>query len=151
MRVIDSHTGGQPTRVIVDGASSLGSGTASDQFERMIKNCDHFRTGSVLEPKCDDARVGTFMCQPSDLACGASAIVFNTTGYLGTCGDGLIGPSITPKHLDLIQSGEHLIETPVGVVASKLVADLVSGQSQMSSQDQFHPSRLNQKPYSWSI
>lgn len=121
MRVIDSHTGGQPTRVIVSGGPDLGDGPLAERREIFANTFDHFRTMSVREPKCADAMVGALLCEPVDPACSAGVIFFNTAGYLGMCGHGAIGLAATLAHLEQIKPGPHLIETPVGRVKIDLL------------------------------
>ncbi len=121
MHVIDSHTGGQPTRVIVEGGPELGSGSLSDRREIFAQQYDRFRTKCVLEPKCSDAMVGALLCEPVNPKCSAGVIFFNTSGYLGMCGHGIIGLIVTLAYLGRIKPGEHLIETPVGIVKAELI------------------------------
>jgi len=121
MRVIDSHTGGQPTRVIIEGGPDLGSGPLSERRDRFARQFDHVRKQTVLEPKCDDAMVGALLCDPVSSEASAGVIFFNTAGYLGMCGHGLIGLMVTLHHLGRIEPGLHMIETPVGLVEAHLL------------------------------
>ncbi len=122
MHVIDSHTGGEPTRVIIEGGPDLGGGPLADRCALFAEKFDHFRTMSVLEPRCSDATVGALLCDPFDRTCSAGVIFFNTAGYLGMCGHGTIGLAATLFHLGRIQIGEHRIETPVGIVKVNLLS-----------------------------
>ena len=120
MRVIDSHTAGQPTRVIVEGGPDPGSGSLAERRERLRKNFDRFRSGVVGEPRGSDALVGALLLKPSDPSCEAGVIFFDNVGYLDMCGHGLIGLVATLEYLGQIKSGAHRIETPVGVVTAEL-------------------------------
>ena len=121
MRVIDSHTGGQPTRVIVEGGPDLGSGPLAGRLARFRSDHDRYRTMSVLEPKCADAMVGALLCEPHDPACAAGVIFFNTSGYLGMCGHGTIGLAATLAWLGRLAPGLHRIDTPVGPIELELL------------------------------
>jgi len=121
MRVIDSHTGGQPTRVIIAGGPDLGGGPLADRAQRFAETFDRYRTACVLEPRASDAMVGALLCEPEDPACAAGVIFFNTSGYLGMCGHGTIGVAATLAWLGRIAPGEHLLETPVGRVRLDLL------------------------------
>jgi len=121
MRVIDSHTGGQPTRVVISGGPDLGTGHLSQRRALLAEKYDEYRKKCVLEPKCSDAMVGAFLCEPVDPKCSAGVIFFNTAGYLGMCGHGTIGLLITLAYLGRIDFGTHYIETPVGIVKAELV------------------------------
>jgi 4-hydroxyproline epimerase len=121
MRVIDSHTEGEPTRVIVDGGPALGDGPLAGRLARFAGEFDHFRRFAVNEPRGHDALVGALLCQPHDRSCAAGVIFFNNVGYLGMCGHGTIGLAVTLAHMGRLHSGRHRFETPVGVVGVDLI------------------------------
>jgi 4-hydroxyproline epimerase len=114
IRVIDSHTGGEPTRVIVAGGPDLGGGSAAQQRERFRTHHDVFRRAVVCEPRGSDVLVGAVLCPSEDPACVAGVIYFNNVGYLGMCGHGTIGVAVTLGYLGRIEAGRYLLETPVG-------------------------------------
>ncbi|HKI69737.1 MAG TPA: proline racemase family protein, partial [Verrucomicrobiae bacterium] len=118
--IIDSHTGGEPTRVVVSGGPDLGRGPLAKRRERFQKKFDHFRSAIVNEPRGSDVMVGAMLVEPEDTSCVAGVIFFNNVGYLGMCGHGTIGLLVTLAHLKKIKPGEHRIETPVGVVTATL-------------------------------
>jgi 4-hydroxyproline epimerase len=120
VKVIDSHTGGEPTRVVVSGGPDLGGGPLAQRLERFKNEYDHFRSAVVNEPRGNDAVVGALLCEPVDPACAAGVIFFNNVGYLGMCGHGAIGLVVTLARLNRIEPGAHRIETPVGVIAATL-------------------------------
>ncbi len=117
---IDSHTEGEPTRVVTSGIPDLGDGSASEQLQQ-LKNLDWFRRCVILEPRGWDALVGAVLCKPKDTNCAAGVIFINNTGYLGMCGHGTIGLAVTLHHLGRIGLGKHRIETPVGIVEVDLL------------------------------
>jgi 4-hydroxyproline epimerase len=117
---IDSHTGGEPTRIVTDGAPDLGGGTVAQQLDVFRSEHDRFRSAVVNEPRGSDVVVGALLVKPADQSCVAGVIYFNNVGYLGMCGHGTIGLVVTLAHLGKIQPGDHRIETPVGVVTATL-------------------------------
>lgn len=123
VKVIDSHTGGEPTRVIISGGPDLGSDTLAIRLERFRTEHDDFRSAVVNEPRGSDAIVGALLCEPLDKTCVTGVIYFNNIGYLGMCGHGTIGVVATLASLGRIGPGTHRIETPVGVVTATLDAD----------------------------
>lgn len=123
VRVIDSHTGGEPTRVVIDGGPEFGSGSVKEQLEVFRSKYDPWRSGVVNEPRGSDVLVGAWLCPPSDPSCSTGVIFFNNVGYLGMCGHGLIGVMATLRHLGRISIGCQKIETPVGVVEAILKED----------------------------
>jgi 4-hydroxyproline epimerase len=123
IHVIDSHTAGEPTRVVVAGGPNLGRGTMAERLSAFRAQHDRFRSAIVNEPRGSDVLVGALVCEPVDPSCAAGVIFFNNVGMLGMCGHGLIGVVRTLVHLGRIEPGSLLIETPVGVVAATLHGD----------------------------
>jgi len=117
---IDSHTGGEPTRLVVRNGPDLGIGPLAERLERFRKQHDEFRCAVVNEPRGSDVMVGALLCEPVDRQCAAGVIFFNNVGYLGMCGHGTIGLVATLAYMNRIQPGEHNIETPVGTVSATL-------------------------------
>jgi len=123
VRVIDSHTAGEPTRVVIAGGPRLGKGSAAERLRRLAARHDDFRSMVINEPRGSDVLVGALLLKPSDPACAAAVIFFNNVGYLGMCGHGTIGVVATLAHLKRIVPGRHQIETPVGMVRTTLHED----------------------------
>ncbi len=121
IRIIDSHTGGEPTRVIVDGMPDLGSGPMTKRLERFRRDYDHIRSAVVNEPRGNDAIVGALLCAPSDPAYDAGVIFFNNVGYLNMCGHGTIGLVVTLAHLGRVREGVCRLETVCGPVEARLL------------------------------
>ena len=120
IQVVDSHTGGEPTRVVLSGGPDLGGGTLIERRERFKRDFDRFRSAIVNEPRGSDVMVGALVAEPADKTCVAGVIFFNNVGCLGMCGHGTIGLVVTLAHLGRIQPGDHRIETPAGVVTATL-------------------------------
>ncbi|UCO98867.1 4-hydroxyproline epimerase [Metapseudomonas lalkuanensis] len=123
IRVIDSHTGGEPTRLVIDGFPDLGQGSMAERRRVLAERFDAWRAAAVLEPRGSDVLVGALLCEPQDPSACAGVIFFNNAGYLGMCGHGTIGLVASLAHLGRIQPGTHRIETPVGTVEATLHED----------------------------
>lgn len=120
---MDSHTGGEPTRVVIEGGPDLGQGTLAERRRRFEAVWDHYRSAIVCEPRGSDVWVGALLVPPADPTCVAGVIFFNNVGYLGMCGHGTIGVMVTLAYLGRIKPGSHRIETPVGTVTATLHED----------------------------
>ena len=120
---IDSHTGGEPTRVVVEGGPDLGEGPLDQRLETFRGRFDRFRSAVVNEPRGSDVVVGSLLVEPFDPSCTVGVIFFNNVGYLGMCGHGTIGTIVTLAHLGRIETGIHRVETPVGIVTAELHED----------------------------
>jgi 4-hydroxyproline epimerase len=119
IQVVDSHTGGEPTRVVIAGGPELGPGSPAEKRERFRSSFDAYRRAIICEPRGSDVIVGAILCPPVDPACVAGVVFFNNVGYLGMCGHGTIGVGVTLGHLGRIAAGRHVLETPVGQVPFK--------------------------------
>lgn len=106
IQIIDSHTGGEPTRVVLGGI-------AEDELEM-------YRRAIICEPRGHEVIVGALLVEPKDASCVAGVVFFNNVGLLGMCGHGMIGVMATLAHLGRVGAGSHRIETPVGVVMATL-------------------------------
>ncbi|WP_171123288.1 MULTISPECIES: proline racemase family protein [unclassified Ruegeria] len=120
MHVIDSHTGGEPTRVILEGAPDLGTGALSERARRLAEDHEGFYRSVMLEPRGQPAMVGALLVEPVDQTCVAGVIFFDVDAVLGMCGHGTIGLTVTLGHLGRIGIGSHRIETPAGIVTVEL-------------------------------
>lgn len=120
IRVVDSHTGGEPTRIVISGGPVLPQTSMADRLKCLKQSFDDFRTAVVNEPRGSDAMVGGLLCEPVNETSAAGVIFFNNVGYLGMCGHGTIGLMATLAYLERIKPGSHEIETPVGTVTAHL-------------------------------
>ena len=123
VQVVDSHTGGEPTRLVLSGGPDLGGGSVADQTVVFRERHDRFRAAVVNEPRGSDVLVGALLVPPGDSTCALGVIFFNNVGLLGMCGHGTIGLVVSLAHLGRLQPGEHRIETCVGLVTATLHAD----------------------------
>jgi 4-hydroxyproline epimerase len=123
VRVVDSHTGGEGTRVVLAGGPELGTGTLAERLQCFRAENDGYRSALVDEPRGGHAMVGALLCEPVDSGCVTGVIFFDNAGYLNMCGHGTIGLVTTLAHLGRFTPGERCIETPVGVVRVELHDD----------------------------
>lgn len=123
LRVIDSHTGGEPTRLVIDGFPDLGTGSMAERRTRFARDYDDWRKAIILEPRGNDVLVGALLCEPVSPQATAGVIFFNNSGFLNMCGHGTIGLIASLAWLGRIQPGKHVVETPVGDVTATLHDD----------------------------
>jgi len=123
IQVVDSHTGGEPTRVVISGGPDLGTGPLSERVQRLSSQFDRFRSAVVNEPRGSDVLVGALLVPPHAPDCDFGVIFFNNVGPLGMCGHGTIGLMVTLAHLGRVRNGTHRIDTPVGPVSATLHPD----------------------------
>ena len=123
IRVIDSHTGGEPTRLVMEGGPDLGRGPLSERVQRFRAQFDDYRCAIVNEPRGSDPLVGALLVEPDRADCDFGVIYFNNVGYLGMCGHGTIGLIASLKFAGRLAPGAFKIDTPVGAVDVQLHAD----------------------------
>jgi proline racemase len=123
IRVIDSHTGGEPTRVVIDGAPVCPAPGALAAREFLSTEADWLRRALILEPRGFEAIVGAYLCQPADSSCVTGVVFFNNVACLNSCLHGTIGLVKTLEHLGRITPGIHRIETPIGIIEATLSPD----------------------------
>jgi 4-hydroxyproline epimerase len=123
LSLIDTHTGGEPTRVVVAGGPDLSEGSLSQRRTRFREQFDHYRRALVAEPRGSDVMVGALVCPPTDPSCCAGVIFFNNVGYLNMCGHGTIGVAVALAHLGRIGPGKHRLQTPVGIVSFEYLGE----------------------------
>jgi 4-hydroxyproline epimerase len=117
---LDSHTGGEPTRLITSLPFDLGTGPVADKLSTLKTNHDDLRRTVLLEPRGSDVLVGAYLVPPADPTCQFGVVFFNNVGYLGMCGHGTIGLIASLAYLGKVQPGIIRVETPVGVVEATL-------------------------------
>jgi 4-hydroxyproline epimerase len=120
IRVIDSHTAGEPTRLVLAGGPDLGNGSLADRARRFREHFDAYRSAIVNEPRGSEVMVGALLCAPAREDCQLGVIFFNNVGMLGMCGHGTIGVIASLAHAGQLQTGALRIDTPVGVVDARL-------------------------------
>lgn len=123
IEVIDTHTAGEPTRVVLSGGPNLGKEPLAQRLALFREKHDAYRRALILEPRGSEVLVGAFLCEPDDASSAAGVIFFNNVGYLGMCGHGIIGVVGALAYLGRIQPGVHRIETAVGIVTATLHDD----------------------------
>ena len=121
--VIDSHTAGEPTRLVLGGGPDLGEGPLSDRARIFRDRFDGYRSAIVNEPRGSDVIVGALLCRPHRTECDFGVIFFNNVGMLGMCGHGTIGLVASLAATGQIKPGSFRIDTPVGPIETELHAD----------------------------
>lgn len=123
LTVIDSHTAGEPTRVVIAGWPQPEGEDMRARREDMRRRQDHLRRAVIHEPRGHDALVGALLTPAVTASAVCGVVFFNNVGYLGMCGHGLIGVVRTLKHLGRVSVGSVVIDTPAGTVTAELHDD----------------------------
>jgi 4-hydroxyproline epimerase len=121
--VVDSHTGNEPTRIIIAGFPELRGETVADRRADLVARHADVMGEVLADPHGHEAMVAGLLTEPNDPSYTAAVIYFDRAGAIGMCGHGTIGLVESLRVLGRVEAGEHLIETPVGVVVAQLNAD----------------------------
>jgi proline racemase len=121
MHVIDSHTGGEPTRVILSGGPDLGGGSLEEQAQRLATDHRDFLSAVLAEPRGQPAMVAALLVPPTSPDSVTGVIYFDVAAVIGMCGHGTIGLAVTLAHLGRIKPGQHQIDTRAGAVGVELL------------------------------
>jgi proline racemase len=123
IRVVDSHTEGEPTRVVIDGWPELSARSMTARRDELRVEYDHLRRAVICEPRGNAAMVGALLTPPENPGSTAGIVFFNNATYLGMCGHGLIGVVRTLQHLGRLSPGIATFDTPAGCVRTELADD----------------------------
>ena len=120
VRCLDSHTEGEPTRVVTDAELDCAGSSIRERLESFNDDFDQVFRPLLLEPRSYEAVVGAWIGQPTEPGCLRDLIFFNPVGALGMCGHGTIGLMATLA-FEGLPPGDYRLNTPVGVVGAKLL------------------------------
>lgn len=123
MEVVDSHTEGEPTRVVVAGWPEIEGRTMATRREAFARTHDALRRAVVAEPRGHEAMVGALLTAPVEASSEAGAVFFDNAGTLGMCGHGLMGVARTLQFLGRVGPGKMRVDTPVGTVFAEIGDD----------------------------
>jgi 4-hydroxyproline epimerase len=117
--VVDSHTEGEPTRVVVSGWGDVAGATMAERRDKLRRHHDVLRRAVVCEPRGHEAMVGALLTPAVEPGSAAGVVFFDSAGYLGMCGHGTIGVVRTLEFLGRLDGwGAPAPETAVAPAAA---------------------------------
>ncbi|GIX00771.1 MAG: 4-hydroxyproline epimerase [Pirellulaceae bacterium] len=122
LRFIDTHTGGEPTRVLIDAPTELCSGSPEEVRQRLADQQDWLRQACILPPRGNEIIVGAIVTPAWRPSSDAGVVFFNNVGYLGMCGHGTIGVAVALHGIGRLPLGPFQFDTPVGMVRGELLS-----------------------------
>ncbi|MEZ5966121.1 MAG: proline racemase family protein [Planctomycetota bacterium] len=124
---VDSHTAGEPTRIVTAGIPPVPGATMAHKRAWLRDHLDHLRCGLVHEPRGHDAIVLAFLTPPESSAARYGVVFANDSGYLGMCGHGAIGVATALVALGMVEVAEPTTEltldTPAGPVQASVTVE----------------------------
>ena len=124
LQVIDSHTAGEPTRVVTAGLPPVAGASMADKRTQLARSHDDIRRALVLEPRGHDAIVLACLLPPCRPEAQLGVVFANDAGYLGMCGHGAIGVATVAVATGLVPAiaplTDVVLDTPAGLVTCKV-------------------------------
>lgn len=132
IRVIDSHTMGEPTRIVYDGVPGIQGSTMMEKKVFLSERCDDFRTSLMLEPRGHRDMFGAILTDPVHEEADVGVIFMDSGGYLNMCGHGSIGTAsmlVDARMVDVKEPYTVItLDTPSGVIPTKV--HVVDGEAE---------------------
>ncbi|MGN0164855.1 MAG: proline racemase family protein [Lachnospiraceae bacterium] len=124
IKTIDSHTMGEPTRIVYDGFPELKGNTMMEKKEYLIKHYDFLRKALILEPRGHRDMFGAILTEPVNKEADFGVIFLDSGGCLNMCGHGSIGTASMLVETGLVDAKEPytevVLDTPSGIVKTKV-------------------------------
>jgi proline racemase len=120
IKTIDTHTMGDPTRIVVEGLPKIEGRTMLEKKQKLIEECDYIRSSLILEPRGHKDMFGAVLLEPVNPAADIGVVFMDTQAYLNMCGHGTIGVTTALLEMGIIEKkGEEVnltLDTPAGLV-----------------------------------
>jgi proline racemase len=124
---IDSHTEGEPTRVVVGGVPVIPGATFRDKWEWAKANLDDLRKLLVFEPRGNSVMSGSILTAPCTPGADIGVIYIEVSGFLPMCGHGTIGTCTVLVEAGLVPVTEPVtrltLDTPAGLVRAAVTVE----------------------------
>ena len=121
-KCIDSHTCGNPVRVVTSNQPELAGATMSEKRQHFLQEFDWIRTGLMFEPRGHDAMSGSILYDPVEPDGDLGVLFIEVSGCLPMCGHGAIGTVTVALEEGLVtpaSPGLLKLDTPAGRVEAR--------------------------------
>lgn len=120
IHAIDSHTMGEPTRIITSGVPRIPGKTMAEKKEYLEKNLDYIRTAVMNEPRGHNDMFGSILMEPISDEADFGIVFMDGGGYLNMCGHGSIGAASAIVETGMVDVKEPItrvvLESPAGLI-----------------------------------
>ncbi len=125
--VIDSHTAGEPTRLVTAGLPPLRGATMAEKWRYAAQHFNPLRRMLMLEPRGHADMFGAVLTTPCDPRADFGLLFCDTGGWLTMCGHGTIGAAMSVVQTGMVPvtSPETVVrfDTPAGLVEAHVLSD----------------------------
>jgi trans-L-3-hydroxyproline dehydratase len=120
---VEMHTGGEPTRIIVDGWPAFSGKTLLDKRREAKERFDHLRRGLMLEPRGHDGMYGALLVEPDHPAADLAVLFMHNEGYSTMCGHATIALARWAVESGRVKGPTVRLQCPCGLVVASVAAD----------------------------
>lgn len=119
---IDTHTAGEPTRIVLSGLPSIHGKTMAEKKGYMMEHLDYIRTLLMQEPRGHNDMFGAIITPPTTNQAHYGILFMDNADYLDMCGHGIIGITTALIEIGMVSPIEPetivVFDTPAGLVKS---------------------------------
>lgn len=124
INAIDSHTMGEPTRIVTGGIPTIPGKTMADKKDYLQNNLDYLRTALMLEPRGHNDMFGSILTAAVNEEADFGIVFMDGGGYLNMCGHGSIGAMTIAVETGIVEAKEPItnvtMDTPAGIIKGKV-------------------------------
>jgi trans-L-3-hydroxyproline dehydratase len=120
---VEMHTGGEPTRIVVDGWPSLSGGALLDKRREVTERHDHLRRGLMLEPRGHDGMYGALLVEPDHPDADLAVLFMHNEGWSTMCGHATIALARWAVESGRVKGPTVRLQCPCGLVIATVAAD----------------------------
>lgn len=122
VQVVDTHTAGEPTRIVTGGLFSIPGETMEEKRRWLAEHADGLRRFLLYEPRGHADMFGAILTPPTNPETRFGLVFLDCGGYLTMCGHGTIGAVTALAALGWLDEEEEevLLDTPAGSVRCRV-------------------------------
>lgn len=125
INVVDSHTAGDPLRLVVSGIPAVRGRTMRDKVNFLKENCNYLLGIIMQEPRGHREMFGAILVEPTMEEADFGLIFIDTANfYYGMCGHGTIAAATIVVEMGMVEYREPVtpvvFETCAGLVTARV-------------------------------
>jgi len=123
LSTVEMHTGGEPTRIVVDGWPRFAGRILLDKRREAKERFDHLRRGLMLEPRGHDGMYGALLVEPDHPDADLAVLFMHNEGWSTMCGHATIALARWAVESGRVKGPTVRLQCPCGLVVASVAAD----------------------------
>ena len=119
LSTVEMHTGGEPTRIVVDGWPRFEGRTLLDKRREAKERFDHLRRGLMLEPRGHDGMYGALLVEPDHPEADLAVLFMHNEGWSTMCGHATIALARWAVESGRVKGPTVRLQCPCGLVVAQ--------------------------------